>query len=524
MGMDDTSARAIAFSFPHDRSGIGGACGALSPTSSVAALYLTAGRAMLAQHRNASAALCARCALSHAPAMEQAHRLLGEAQAALHRPHAALQNLRTATALAPHNADIYRVIGQTLSVVGEMDAALATLRLSARIRPDDTHVWIEAGQVYRRAGQPGLAAACFATAHRLDSNRGDALVHLGLVLHGAWEFAGAVACFRMALTIDPFHAPAMRALAEVAGEPRWSGRTTPTPPVVMPAIPPAPAVPLTPGGRRLAVPEWAGQPLTGRSLFLWTGGDGEDIAMACRYPDLIRAAGSVTIECGRRHLSLFARSFPRAVIRPRQPDTRTIPWEVVNCDLHASSDTLLRCLPAFPPRSSWLYADDRRIADWNGRLDEVGGGRLRVGVAWHGVPGAAPERWGGAVLLADGLTLVSLQPNGDDGAIAAAERRFGVPIHRWRGLDLMEDMEQTAALIGALDMVIAPPGPVADLAGALGVPAWCLDPDPAGEGHRGRLPARHPPTHRRFTAHTAAHTRAALVRIGQDLRRLTKNR
>lgn len=517
MGMDDTSARAIAFSFPHDRSGIGGACGALSPTSSVAALYLTAGRAMLAQHRNASAALCARCALSHAPAMEQAHRLLGEALAALHRPHAALQSLRTATALAPHNADIYRVIGQTLPVVGEMGAALATLRLSALIRPDDPHVWIEAGQVYRRAGQPGPAAACFATAHRLAPNRGDALVHLGLVLHGAGESAGAVACFRMALTIDPCHAPAMRALAEVAGEPRWSGRTTPAPPVVTPAIP------LAPGGRRLAVPEWTGQPLAGRSLFLWTGSDGEDIAMACRYPDLIRAADSVTIECGRRHLSLFARSFPRAVIRPRQPDTRTIPWEVVNCDLHASGDTLLRCLPAFPPRSSWLYADDRRIADWHGRLDEVGGGRLRVGIAWHGVPGAAPERWG-AVLLTDGLTLVSLQPNGDDGAIIAAERRFGVPIHRWRSLDLMEDMEQTAALIGALDMVIAPPGPVADLAGALGVPAWCLDPDPAGEEHRGRLAARHPPTRRRLCAQTAVHTRTALVRIGQDLRRLTKSR
>lgn len=511
--MDDRSTRATALALWQGRGDSGQASDSFFQNTSIAALYLTAGRAMLAQRRNGSAALCARCALSHAPASAPAHRLLGEALTALHRPYAALRSLRTAAALAPQNAAVYRIIGHTLSVTGEMDAAMDTLRLAALVKPDDPAAWVEAGQVCRRSGQPGPAAACFVQAHRLDPNRSGTLVHLGLVLHGAGEAAGAVACFRMALAIDPAHAPAMRALAGVGGDPGWSRRANPAP------LPPA--VPAPAGGRRLAVPEWDGQPLAGRSLFLWTGGDGEDVAMACRYPDLIRAAGSVTIECGRRHLSLFARSFPRAVIRPRPPDTHAIPWEVVNCDLHASGDTLLRFLPAFPPRSSWLYADGRRVADWHGRLEEVGDGRVRVGMAWRGAPGAEPERWG-AVLMAAGITLVSLEPDGG-AAIAAAECRFGVPIHRWRGLDLMENMEQTAALITALDVVVAPPGPVADLAGALGVPVWCLDPvPPAGWTAEGRTPGLTPFTRRRFAAHTAARTRDALMRIGQDIRRLTR--
>lgn len=512
--MDDRSARAIAFSLRHERNGIGPFADSLSSASAIASLYLTAGHAMLAQRRNTSAALCARCALTHTPSLAAAHHLLGEALAALHRPYAALRSLRTAAALAPHDAAVYRDIGRTLSVVGEMDAAMNTLRLAALVKPADPAAWVEAGQVYRRAGLPGQAAACLVQAHRLHPNRGDTLVQLGLVLHGEGESVGATACFRMALTIDPSHAPALRALAEVTGASVWSRRADPAPPV--------PAMPATPGGRRLAVPEWAGQPLAGRSLFLWTGGDDEDVVAASRYSDLIRAADSVVIECGRRHLSLFARSFPRAVIRPRQPDTHAIPWEVVNCDLHASATTLLRRLPAFPLRSSWLYADGRCIAEWHGRLDEVGGGRLRVGMAWRGVPGAEPERWG-AVMMTAGVTLVSLQPGGGSAEITAAERRFGVPVHRWRGLDLMENMEQTAALITALDVVVAPPGPVADLAGALGVPVWCLDPAPATEqGWSARRPALHPSTRRRFCAHTAGHTRNALVRIGQDMRRLTR--
>ncbi|MEC3929563.1 flagellar protein FlbA, partial [Citrobacter braakii] len=56
--------------------------------------------------------------------------------------------------------------------------------------------------------------------------------------------------------------------------------------------------------------------------------------------------------------------------------------------------------------------------------------------------------------------------------IAEASNRFGVRIHRWRDLDLMNDFENAAALVANLDLVISPAMSAGELAGALGVPVW----------------------------------------------------
>ncbi|MFP5517871.1 MAG: tetratricopeptide repeat protein, partial [Alphaproteobacteria bacterium] len=54
----------------------------------------------------------------------------------------------------------------------------------------------------------------------------------------------------------------------------------------------------------------------------------------------------------------------------------------------------------------------------------------------------------------------------------AAERRFGVRIHRWDDLNLRDDFDGAAALTANLDLVISPAMSAGELAGALGVPVW----------------------------------------------------
>ena len=51
-----------------------------------------------------------------------------------------------------------------------------------------------------------------------------------------------------------------------------------------------------------------------------------------------------------------------------------------------------------------------------------------------------------------------------------AERKFGVTIHRWEWLDLMNDFEEVAALMTCLDLVVAPRSAVSMLGGGLGAP------------------------------------------------------
>jgi len=81
--------------------------------------------------------------------------------------------------------------------------------------------------------------------------------------------------------------------------------------------------------------------------------------------------------------------------------------------------------------------------------------------------------WSGG--LADRVQWINLQ----DGPAAKAERAalehdLVVPIHDWPAAQAHYDIDDVAARIAALDLVISAGGVAGHLAGALGVPAWIV--------------------------------------------------
>ena len=113
---------------------------------------------------------------------------------------------------------------------------------------------------------------------------------------------------------------------------------------------------------------------------------------------------------------------------------------------------------------------------WRERLAEAGPGPY-VGMSWRSKLKTAERRleytrldeWE-PILSVPGVTWVNLQYDDCERELHVAERRFGVTVHRWEWLDLMNDFEEIAALTCALDLVVAPRNAVAMLGGALGVP------------------------------------------------------
>ena len=388
-----------------------------------------------------------------------------EAEACWHR----------ALALNPGFAD---ALGNLAAELSDREAfADATVRLNRAIRLMPGHAPLHAVLAYALNGaqQSAEATAACRRALTLAPSLADPLCTLGLAEQRQGR-ADAGRWFDRAVASAPNHALArfnrgLLSLERGALSDGWAdyafrfkaGRVRPE--------------------RRFTIPEWTGEPLDGKRLFVWREqGVGDEFLFASCYPDLIRMAGTVVVECDRRLVPLFARSFPKAMVRAEQPPCGLTELETIGCDYHIAAGSVPRLLrerlSAFPARSSWLFADGNRVADWRERLDGAGDD-LRVGISWRSQLMTAERRgaylpledWG-PVFAVPGVAFVNLQYDDCRAEILAAERRFGQPIYGWNGLDLRDDFAETAALVSALDLVIAPANSVAELAGALGVPVW----------------------------------------------------
>ena len=161
-------------------------------------------------------------------------------------------------------------------------------------------------------------------------------------------------------------------------------------------------------------------------------------------------------------------------------DTDPLPrfdWHCPLMRLPLMFGTTLDSIPADAP---YLWANPDRVAAWRRRVDGLPAG-LKIGIAWAGDPTATMNARRSIPLsqlapLSDlpGVVLVSLQKGPGVGGSGSAP----VTWHDWTAE--LTDFADTAALIGALDLVISVDTAVAHLAGALGRPVWLLnrrDPD-----------------------------------------------
>lgn len=192
------------------------------------------------------------------------------------------------------------------------------------------------------------------------------------------------------------------------------------------------------------------------------------------------------MECNPALLKLCERSFPAAVVYAAARD-KQVPARIHALGIDA--ELPLGSLPlqyrtsasAFAPHQGYLRADPQRVEFWRVRLRALGPG-LTVGISWRGGTHASRVALRSLslpdwlpVLRTPGVRFVSLQYGAQVAAdLHAFEAQSGIRIEHWS--DAIEDYDETAALVCALDMTMSVCTSVVHLAGALGAPVWVLAP------------------------------------------------
>jgi tetratricopeptide (TPR) repeat protein len=239
---------------------------------------------------------------------------------------------------------------------------------------------------------------------------------------------------------------------------------------------------------RYMQPRWDGSSLAGKTIVVHAEqGIGDEVLFASCFQDIIDRAGKTILVCEPRLVKLFKRSFPKAFVHgwARRKDWSAMPIaEHVDFQLPAGSLPLyLRNTAAdFPQRESFLIADPELVAQWRRRFASLGEG-LKIGISWR-AGGKANEGRKRTIPLTDwqnilttpNVHFVNLQYSDSSEDLAEVKEKFGVQVHDWEQGDPLVDMDNYAAKVAALDLVISVGNAAVHLAGSLGTPAWTMLP------------------------------------------------
>jgi tetratricopeptide (TPR) repeat protein len=400
---------------------------------------------------------------------------LGNALQSLGRPEDALAHFDAALAAKPDYATAYFNRGITLATLSRTDEALASYEQAISLRPDYAEAHGNRGKVLVSLRRFDEGLASLRTAVALRPGDPGALNKLGVAMMAAGQVEAGLATFEAALACDAASAEAhtnrslcLLTLGRYAEawddyERRWdlsafaersSGGASPE---LMARL-----------ELGLSREDLAGR----RVLVLDEQGVGDVIMFSSMLPDLTEVAAEVALLCDPRLRKLLAAGFPGVTVltagvaaQVASQYERVLPI--------GSLGRLFRNRRADFPGTPYLRAPDTVIQAWRDRLGPSSA-RLRVGLSWRG---GTPNTGQGerSIALADLQPLfdlpdcefVSLQYGDVGEEVAAINEGLARPIRLFPP-EQIDDFEELAGLIGALDVVVTVQTALAHVAGAVG--------------------------------------------------------
>ena len=373
---------------------------------------------------------------------------------------------KKALTIAPNYAKAHFCIGTILYDQGKQASAESHFRTALSCDPDHFGAYNHLALIADARGEWDKAKALILEALRIDPDNPIGLCNLGNILKKVGNFNGAKRAYRRTITLKPDFAQAHFNLAMVLllegnmsmGWQEYEWR--------LKLFDPESDYPL-----RHGLPLWTGQTLKGKTLLVFSEQGYGDVIMFSRYLQGLKEAGAdLVIEAKPDMTLLFQRLNHIDEVLPQIKDLkpqRACDFCVPMASLPLHFDTRMDTIPNQVP---YFYPSTGKSDQWRRRLHQD---RLNVGLVWSG-SNIDPSRR---------CPLSQFEFLGDLTNISVFGIQKEVPdptekLPEWLenlGPEL-DDFDDTAALLSALDLIISIDTAVAHLAGALNKPVWVLLP------------------------------------------------
>ena len=390
----------------------------------------------------AEAEHCGRRVISLQPERSEAYFNLARAQELQEKFDSAMDNYRRAVSLQPQWAEASNNLGNTLAELGDHDEALSCYRRALDMKPAYARACYNMGKLYEMHGDPEQALVAFDQALNINSEFAEA----------HWDRA------LLRLTLGR--------LADGWREYEWGF------PVGERAV------------RSVSLPRWNGDPQTEKCLLVCAEqGVGDQIMFASCLSQAKDRVDRCIIECEPRLKPLFARSFTDATVIGTGESLASVPRPADMYIPLGSLPGLFRSeVGHFPMYRGYLVANSEQLEKWRARYVAIDGG-IKVGISWRGGKkrrvkqqrSTVLDQWCD-ILNTGNVQFINLQYGDCKNELADFKHRHGVIVHDWNDADPLRNLDDFAAQITALDLVISVDNATVHIAGALGVPVWTLLP------------------------------------------------
>ena len=432
----------------------------------------------------------------------------------------AIEAYQQAIRIQPNHADAYNNIGTIFINQNRIDDAIEAYQQAIQIQPNQGEAYYNLGNALHRQEKLEEAIEAYQQAIRIQPNYVDAYNNLRVVLIDHEKLEESVQIYQKTLEIQPNYADAYNNLGNALRE---QGKLEESIRIFQKATYIQPnhaeshnnlAMTLLLKGdfkngwkqyewrrqcdnfpfekRDFPQPFWEGTDPKDKSILVWTEqGIGDEIMFSSILPDLLNRNANVIVESDTRMVSLFQRSFPKIRFIPRQnpPNSQLLNTTV---DYQTPIGSLGKWFRTdknsfILNRNTYLRACPKKTSEIRKKYQELAKEKILIGISWKSTginqrqtyskkkKSTLLEHWQ-PVLAQRNYYFINLQYGNVKQELNEFQKHNNLKIHQDEEINSLSSLDDFAAQISALDLVISTSNTTVHLAGALGKQVWTLLP------------------------------------------------
>ena len=434
----------------------------------------------------------------------------GKLEKAIEAYHQAIQ-------IQPNHAEAYNNLGTVFIDQGRIDDAIETYQQAIRIQPDHGEAYYNLGNAFHSQTRLEEAVQSYHQAIQIQPNRLEAYNNLGVALIDQGKLEESIQIYQKTLEIQPNCADAYSNLGIALKE---QGRLKESIRAYQKAIyiQAGSAAAHNNLGQILLLlgdfhegwreyewrlkcddinsekrtfhqPSWDGTNLDDKTILIWAEqGIGDEIMFTSILPNLSQMTEKIIIECDQRLTPLFQRSFPQIQFfsRANPPHPRLLDK---NIDYQMPIGGLGQWFRTneksfLSGQDSYLYACPKKVLQMKRKYQQLADGKLLVGISWKStginqrrasLKSTVLKDWT-FILSGKNCFFMSLQYGDVKAEINTFTNQTEIPIYQDKDIDSFQSLDDFAAQVAALDLVISIDNTTVHMAGALGEKVWTLLP------------------------------------------------